>query len=99
MCVYNRWLLICATYKLSIRRYFTGHTRNPDGSVQFRAGQTKIGPAVDGAVKIFTVAVSYFVKMIISYTMYFLHLFFEFLTNGRTFRLPLLSLQFQKGFL
>ncbi|KAM7473532.1 hypothetical protein LguiB_020775 [Lonicera macranthoides] len=39
-------------------RYFTGHTRNPDGSVQFRAGQTKVGAAVDGAVKIFTVAVT-----------------------------------------
>jgi Ca2+-transporting ATPase len=39
-------------------RYFTGHTKNPDGSVQFRAGQTKVGPAVDGAVKIFTVAVT-----------------------------------------
>ena len=52
---------------LSVHRYFTGNTRNPDGSVQFRAGTTRVGTAIDGAVKIFTVAVSYFVKMFISY--------------------------------
>ncbi|KAM7477868.1 hypothetical protein LguiA_026081 [Lonicera macranthoides] len=39
-------------------RYFTGNTRNPDGSVQFRAGTTSVGTAIDGAVKIFTVAVT-----------------------------------------
>ncbi|CAN1355366.1 Calcium-transporting ATPase 10, plasma membrane-type [Linum perenne] len=39
-------------------RYFTGHTKNPDGSVQFKAGQTSVSAAVDGAIKIFTVAVT-----------------------------------------
>ncbi|XP_059637463.1 calcium-transporting ATPase 10, plasma membrane-type-like isoform X2 [Cornus florida] len=27
-------------------RYFTGHTKNPDGSIQFVAGRTKIGDAI-----------------------------------------------------
>ena len=38
-------------------RYFSGHTKNPDGSVQFRAGKTKLSTAIDGAIKIVTVAV------------------------------------------
>lgn len=38
-------------------RYFSGHTENPDGSPQFKAGKTKVGDAVDGAIKIVTVAV------------------------------------------
>lgn len=41
-------------------RYFSGHTRNPDGSVQFIAGKTKFGDAIDGVIKIFTVAVCAF---------------------------------------
>ncbi|KAG5129857.1 hypothetical protein JHK84_036254 [Glycine max] len=40
-----------------LARYFSGHTRNPDGSVQFIAGKTKVGDAIDGVIKIFTVAV------------------------------------------
>ncbi|CAI0386329.1 unnamed protein product [Linum tenue] len=39
-------------------RYFTGHTKNPDGSIQFKAGRTSVSAAVDGAIKIFTVAVT-----------------------------------------
>ncbi|XP_009757245.1 calcium-transporting ATPase 8, plasma membrane-type [Nicotiana tabacum] len=39
-------------------RFFTGHTYNPDGTVQFKAGKTRVGKAVDGAIKIFTVAVT-----------------------------------------
>ncbi|KAE9587701.1 putative calcium-transporting ATPase [Lupinus albus] len=41
-----------------LARYFSGHTKNPDGSVQFKAGKTKVGDAVDGAIKIVTVAVT-----------------------------------------
>ncbi|BAT76789.1 hypothetical protein LR48_Vigan728s000700 [Vigna angularis] len=41
-----------------LARYFSGHTRNPDGSVQFIAGKTKVGDAIDGVIKIFTVAVT-----------------------------------------
>ncbi|KAL0346910.1 UNVERIFIED_CONTAM: Calcium-transporting ATPase 10, plasma membrane-type [Sesamum calycinum] len=41
-----------------VARFFTGHTKNPDGSVQFTAGKTKVGDAVDGFIKIFTVAVT-----------------------------------------
>ncbi|RDY04261.1 Calcium-transporting ATPase 10, plasma membrane-type [Mucuna pruriens] len=41
-----------------LARYFSGHTRNPDGSVQFIAGKTKVGDAIDGAIKIVTVAVT-----------------------------------------
>ncbi|XP_038978235.1 LOW QUALITY PROTEIN: calcium-transporting ATPase 5, plasma membrane-type-like [Phoenix dactylifera] len=39
-------------------RYFTGHTKNPDGSVQFIKGQTSVKSAVNGAIKILTVAVT-----------------------------------------
>ncbi|KAJ6863618.1 calcium-transporting ATPase 10 [Populus alba x Populus x berolinensis] len=39
-------------------RYFTGHTKNFDGSPEFVAGKTKVSTAVDGAVKILTVAVT-----------------------------------------
>ncbi|RYR30186.1 hypothetical protein Ahy_B01g055014 isoform G [Arachis hypogaea] len=39
-------------------RYFSGHSRNPDGSVQFTAGKTKLSTAIDGAIKIVTVAVT-----------------------------------------
>ncbi|WVZ19262.1 hypothetical protein V8G54_006584 [Vigna mungo] len=41
-----------------LARYFSGHTENPDGSPQFKAGKTKVGDAVDGAIKIVTVAVT-----------------------------------------
>ncbi|OWM89048.1 hypothetical protein CDL15_Pgr023894 [Punica granatum] len=39
-------------------RYFTGHTKDPNGIVQFRAGKTSVSDAVDGAIKIVTVAVT-----------------------------------------
>ncbi|KAK1584228.1 hypothetical protein Q3G72_030968 [Acer saccharum] len=41
-----------------LARFFTGHTKNPDGSVPFTPGKTKVGDAVDGAIKILTVAVT-----------------------------------------
>ncbi|KAE9602447.1 putative calcium-transporting ATPase [Lupinus albus] len=41
-----------------LARYFSGHTTNPDGSVQFTAGKTKVSKAIDGAIKIVTVAVT-----------------------------------------
>ncbi|BAT80110.1 hypothetical protein LR48_Vigan04g007200 [Vigna angularis] len=41
-----------------LARYFSGHTENQDGSPQFKAGKTKVGDAVDGAIKIVTVAVT-----------------------------------------
>ncbi|XP_042400097.1 calcium-transporting ATPase 5, plasma membrane-type-like [Zingiber officinale] len=39
-------------------RYFTGHTKNPDGTIQFLKGQTSASAAFDGAVKILTIAVT-----------------------------------------
>ncbi|KAL2553919.1 Calcium-transporting ATPase 10 [Forsythia ovata] len=39
-------------------RFFTGHTKNPDGRVQFQAGKTGVSDAIDGFIKIFTVAVT-----------------------------------------
>ncbi|KAL0910603.1 hypothetical protein M5K25_021602 [Dendrobium thyrsiflorum] len=39
-------------------RYFTGHTKKPDGSVQFIKGQTSVKDAINGAVKILTIAVT-----------------------------------------
>ncbi|KAJ3693453.1 hypothetical protein LUZ60_008933 [Juncus effusus] len=41
-----------------IVRYFTGHTTNPDGSVQYVKGKTNTKQAVNGFVKILTVAVT-----------------------------------------
>ncbi|KAH1053354.1 hypothetical protein GYH30_022577 [Glycine max] len=41
-----------------LARYFSGHTKNPDGSVQFTTGKTKVGDAIDGAIKIITVVVT-----------------------------------------
>ncbi|XP_057501370.1 calcium-transporting ATPase 10, plasma membrane-type-like isoform X2 [Actinidia eriantha] len=41
-----------------LARYFSGLTKNPDGTVQFKAGQTKFSTAIDGFIKIFTVAVT-----------------------------------------
>nr|XP_043619549.1 calcium-transporting ATPase 8, plasma membrane-type-like [Erigeron canadensis]XP_043619550.1 calcium-transporting ATPase 8, plasma membrane-type-like [Erigeron canadensis] len=39
-------------------RFFTGHTKDEEGRVEFIAGKTSVGDAVDGAIKIFTVAVT-----------------------------------------
>ncbi|KAA8541543.1 hypothetical protein F0562_022695 [Nyssa sinensis] len=52
--------LAVALFVLAIllSRYFTGHTKNSDGSVQFVRGKTSIGDAVDSAVKIVTIAVT-----------------------------------------
>lgn len=41
-----------------LARFFTGHTKNAEGSIQFIAGRTKVSDAVDGAIKILTVAVT-----------------------------------------
>ncbi|KAH0461234.1 hypothetical protein IEQ34_008809 [Dendrobium chrysotoxum] len=43
---------------LSVAVFFTGHTQNLDGSVQFVKGHTSVKDAIDGAVKILTVAVT-----------------------------------------
>ncbi|KAF9679820.1 hypothetical protein SADUNF_Sadunf06G0054800 [Salix dunnii] len=39
-------------------RYFTGHTKDFEGNRQFTAGKTKASTAIDGAIKILTVAVT-----------------------------------------
>ncbi|KAF9675091.1 hypothetical protein SADUNF_Sadunf10G0195300 [Salix dunnii] len=39
-------------------RYFTGNTKNPDGSVQFIKGETNVSKAIDEVIKILTVAVT-----------------------------------------
>ncbi|THU54517.1 hypothetical protein C4D60_Mb10t25940 [Musa balbisiana] len=39
-------------------RYFTGHTKNPDGTAQFIRGHTSAKATIDGAVKILTIAVT-----------------------------------------
>ncbi|KAJ1278139.1 hypothetical protein BS78_04G056500 [Paspalum vaginatum] len=39
-------------------RYFTGHTTNSDGSVQFVKGRTSVKSAIFGSIKILTVAVT-----------------------------------------
>nr|XP_025611233.1 calcium-transporting ATPase 9, plasma membrane-type isoform X1 [Arachis hypogaea]XP_025670963.1 calcium-transporting ATPase 9, plasma membrane-type-like isoform X1 [Arachis hypogaea] len=39
-------------------RYFSGNTKDVDGQVQFVAGKTSISDAVDGVIKLFTIAVT-----------------------------------------
>ncbi|KAJ7962686.1 Calcium-transporting ATPase [Quillaja saponaria] len=39
-------------------RYFTGHTKNSDGTIQFVSGKTSISNSIDGVIKIFTIAVT-----------------------------------------
>jgi hypothetical protein len=39
-------------------RYFTGHTTDSKGTVQFVKGQTSVKSAIFGSVKILTIAVS-----------------------------------------
>ncbi|KAJ9548472.1 hypothetical protein OSB04_021015 [Centaurea solstitialis] len=52
--------LLVAVFVLAILliRFFTGHTRDAERRVEFIAGKTSVGDAVDGAIKIFTVAVT-----------------------------------------
>ncbi|CAK8535562.1 unnamed protein product [Lathyrus sativus] len=47
-----------AVLAVLLGRYFTGHTKDLDGKVQFVAGETKISDAVDACIKIFTIAVT-----------------------------------------
>ncbi|XP_073043846.1 calcium-transporting ATPase 8, plasma membrane-type isoform X2 [Primulina eburnea] len=39
-------------------RYFKGQTKDPDGHAEFTAGKTSVGDAINGFVKMFTVAVT-----------------------------------------
>ncbi|KAL4568321.1 hypothetical protein LXL04_023930 [Taraxacum kok-saghyz] len=41
-----------------LQGFFTGHTEDNEGRIEFIAGKTSVGDAVDGAIKIFTVAVT-----------------------------------------
>ncbi|CAO2201012.1 unnamed protein product [Urochloa humidicola] len=41
-----------------LARYFTGHTYNSDGSVQYVKGKMSVGQTIRGVVRIFTVAVT-----------------------------------------
>ncbi|KAK3000569.1 hypothetical protein RJ639_021979 [Escallonia herrerae] len=41
-----------------LARFFTGTSRNSDGTIQFVRGRTSIGATVDGVIKIFTAAVT-----------------------------------------
>ncbi|KAF8035514.1 hypothetical protein BT93_C1516 [Corymbia citriodora subsp. variegata] len=54
----NAGLAIAAVVLIVLlARYFTGLTKYSDGSPQFKAGKTSVGKAVDGVVKIFTIAI------------------------------------------
>ncbi|GMH03130.1 hypothetical protein Nepgr_004969 [Nepenthes gracilis] len=41
-----------------LARYFTGHTKNANGIVQFKAGKTSVSATINGAIKIVTIAVT-----------------------------------------
>uniref|UniRef100_A0A803M9R6 Calcium-transporting ATPase n=1 Tax=Chenopodium quinoa TaxID=63459 RepID=A0A803M9R6_CHEQI len=47
-----------AVLAILVLRYFTGHTKDPDGKVQFVGGKTSFSEAVDGVIEIFTIAVT-----------------------------------------
>ncbi|KAF8025302.1 hypothetical protein BT93_F2213 [Corymbia citriodora subsp. variegata] len=47
-----------AVLTVLLARYFTGYTRNHDGTAQFVKGKTKVDDILDGVVKIVTVAVT-----------------------------------------
>ncbi|XP_061339583.1 calcium-transporting ATPase 9, plasma membrane-type-like [Gastrolobium bilobum] len=47
-----------AVLAVLLGRFFSGHTKDLDGKVQFVAGTTSISDAVDGVIKIFTIAVT-----------------------------------------
>ncbi|KAJ1405873.1 P-type ATPase [Sesbania bispinosa] len=47
-----------AVLAVLLGRYFSGHTKDLDGNVQFVGGKTSISDAVDGVIKIFTIAVT-----------------------------------------
>ncbi|KAL3642811.1 Calcium-transporting ATPase 8, plasma membrane-type [Castilleja foliolosa] len=51
-------IVAVAVLIILVARFFTGHTRNPNGSVQFIPGSTGVGHAIDGFIQIFTVAVT-----------------------------------------
>lgn len=53
ICVYVHY---CSS-NLCSNRFFTGHGKDPDGKIRFKAGKTSVSDAVDGAIKILTVAV------------------------------------------
>ncbi|KAH0468631.1 hypothetical protein IEQ34_001863 [Dendrobium chrysotoxum] len=57
-------IMLVSLQNYSVCRFFTGHTKNFDGSVQFVKGHTSVKDAVDGAVKILTVAVTIMVVAI-----------------------------------
>ncbi|CAA6671131.1 unnamed protein product [Spirodela intermedia] len=48
----------CAVLVVLIVRFFTGHTKNPDGSTQFITGKTSAKSAINGVIRILTVAVT-----------------------------------------
>ncbi|KAF6156634.1 hypothetical protein GIB67_017770, partial [Kingdonia uniflora] len=51
-------LTVAVLVLVLLARYFTGLTKNSDGTVQFIKWKTKLGPALNGAIKIFTVAMT-----------------------------------------
>lgn len=51
-------LLFCYFLFLFLCRYFLGHTKNADGTIQYIKGQTSTKQTVNGVIKILTVAVS-----------------------------------------
>lgn len=58
-----------------INRYFTGHTDNSDGIAPFKAGKTKIGDAVNGTIRIVTVAVCVLtINGLSAYAILYLHI-------------------------
>ncbi|KAL2932906.1 Calcium-transporting ATPase 9 plasma membrane-type [Bienertia sinuspersici] len=47
-----------AVLGILVIRYFTGHTKDPNGQVQFISGKTSVSEIIDGVIEIFTIAVT-----------------------------------------
>lgn len=54
-------MYVCLDFvNLICDRFFTGHTKNPDGSIQFKPGKTSANDAANGAIKILSNSVCAF---------------------------------------
>lgn len=65
--LYGFMLNIAYDLNILSPRFFTGHSKNPDGTTQFVHGQTSVGKTMDGVVHIITAAVSSCWSMFLSF--------------------------------
>lgn len=67
---------------MEVFRFFSGNSKNPDGTVQFVSGKTRLSETLNGVIKIVTVAVS--INLCCLHPI-FLIIYIAKLNNGLTF--------------